>query len=181
MNSEIPLDKQPLYKFTKLILTTLFGVIIFLFGILIPAPISQVLYVVQALLLALSSIIVGKGGATYASLINGLLVTFWMPSYPPFNLIFSLIFGLATDGFIYAFKVKEGVKVKTWHSVGAITLSAGLTGLVSTYVTVILGLVPMALIIYVIIVLAGILNGALAGYLTAIVWNKYLIHYFEIP
>lgn len=168
-----------MYRNMGLLVTTLFGVIIFLSKIFLPTPINDMLVVVQALLLALSSLIVDKFGATYASMINGLLLTILMSSFAPFGLIFSLVYGLTTDGFLYAFKAKVGGQVRTVRSIAALTISATLTGLSSMYVTTLLGLVPMVPILYLIIMLAGILNGALAGYLTSIIWNKYLIHYFE--
>ena len=163
----------------KLLVATLFGVIIFISKILLPAPINDMFVVVQALLLAISSLVIGKFGATYTSLINGLLVTILTLSFAPFGLIFSLVYGITTDGFLYAFKAKERGKVKTVGSIAALTLSSTITGLSSMYVTTMLGLVPMVPLLYLIIMLTGILNGALAGYLTPIVWNKYLIHYFQ--
>ncbi len=163
----------------RLLVATLFGVIIFLSKIFLPTPINDMVVVVQALLLALSSLIVDKFGATYTSLINGLLVTMLMLSFAPFGLIFSLVYGMTTDGFLYAFKVKEGGQVRTVRSIAALAISATLTGLSSMYVTTLLGLLPMVPILYFIIMLAGILNGALAGYLTSVIWNKYLLHYFK--
>ena len=157
----------------------MFGVIIFISKILLPAPINDIFVVVQALLLAISSLVIGKFGATYTALINGLLVTIMTVSFAPFGLIFSLVYGITIDGFLYAFKAEEGGKVKTVRSIAALTISSTITGLSSMYVTTMLGLVPMVPILYLIIILTGILNGALAGYLTPIVWNKYLIHYFS--
>lgn len=168
-----------MYRNMRLLVATLFGVIIFLSKIFLPAPIDKMLVVAQALLLALSSLVVGKFGATYASLIDGLLVTILRTSLAPFSLIFSLVYGLTTDSFLYAFKVREGDQVKTARSIAALTMSTTLTGVSSMYVTTMLGLVPLVPTLYLIIMLAGILNGALAGYLTPIIWNKYLIHYFE--
>ena len=162
-----------------LILTILFGVIVFLSKILLPPPINDMFVVVQALLLALSSLIVDRFGATYTSLINGLLVTMLTPSFAPFGLIFSLVYGLTTDGFLHVFRVKEGGQVRTVRSIAALAASTTLTGLSSMYVTTLLGLVPMVPILYLMIMLAGILNGALAGYLTSAIWNKYLLRYFR--
>ena len=168
-----------MYRNVRLLIATLFGVIIFISKILLPAPINDIFVVVQALLLAISSLVIGKFGATYTSLINGLLVTILTLSFAPFGLIFSLVYGITIDGFLNAFKAEEGGKVKTVRSIAALTVSSTITGLSSMYVTTMLGLVPMVPMLYLIIMLTGILNGALAGYLTPIVWNKYLIHYFQ--
>jgi len=161
------------------LVATLFGVIIFLSKIFLPTPIDKMFIIFQALLLALSSLMVGKFGATYSALIDGLLITILRTPLAPFSLVFSLVYGLTIDAFFHAFKVKEGGNVKTARSIAALTLSTTLTGISSMYVTVMLGLVPMMPTLYLIITLAGILNGALAGYLTSIIWNKYLIRYFE--
>src|SRR3989337_3785146 len=55
---------RTLYGKMGLILTTLFGVIIFLSKVFLPPPMNDMFVVVQALLLALSSLIVGRFGAT---------------------------------------------------------------------------------------------------------------------
>jgi hypothetical protein len=163
----------------RLLITTLFGVIVFFSKVLLPPSIGDMFVVVQALLLALSWLVVGSFGATYASMINGLLLTILRLSFAPFSLIFSLVYGLTTDFFLSAFKARVGDKVKTVRTIAALATSSAITGLSSMYVTTTLGLVPMLPILYLIIMLAGILNGALAGYLTPIIWNKYLIHYFR--
>ncbi len=147
--------------------------------VFLPAPINDIFVAVQALLLALSSLIVGRFGATYAALVNGFLVTVFTPSFAPFGLVFSLVYGLVTDGFLYAFKVRREGRVRTMRSVAALAFSSALTGVSSMYVTTLLGLVPMMPALYAVVLLAGVLNGVLAGYLTMVIWNRCLINYFH--
>ncbi|MEM3484730.1 MAG: hypothetical protein QXI12_03835 [Candidatus Methanomethyliaceae archaeon] len=68
----------------------LFGVIVFASKI-IPTPIDKMFVIVQALLLALGSLLLGRIGATYIATVGGLLTTIWRPSFAPFSLIFAII------------------------------------------------------------------------------------------
>jgi hypothetical protein len=46
------------------------------------------------------------------------------------------------------------------------------------YLTTMLCILPMIPAMYLAIIVVAILNGAIAGYLTVIIWNKYLSHLF---
>jgi hypothetical protein len=163
----------------RLSIATLFGVIVFLFKMFLPTPVDKMFIAVQALLLALGSLTIGGFGATYVALVGGFLTTVWRLAFVPFSLIFALIYGLTVDIFFRVFGVKREGRVRTGRSVIALTLSTAITGILTMSVTVMMGLMPMTLIPYLIIILAGILNGAVAGYLTPILWNKYLVHCFK--
>jgi len=131
---------------------------------------------IQALTFALGSLMMAGSGGAYASLINGILLSILRTGFFPFSLIFSLFYGLLIDGFFQAFKVRKDNYVKSARLVISLVLGTSITGLVSMYLTTIIRLMPMAPILYSAILVIGILNGVVAGYLTLLIWNKYLAH-----
>jgi hypothetical protein len=133
---------------------------------------------IQALCFSLASLLVAKGGAIYASFITGLLLSILRTSFFPFSLLFSLFYGLLIDGFFYFFKVNKGKYVKSKRLILLLTVATGITGVVSMYLTTMLCILPMIPAMYLAIIVVAILNGAIAGYLTVIIWNKYLSHLF---
>lgn len=142
----------------------------------LPTPIDKMFVVTQALTFALGSLMMARSGATYASLINGILLSILRTGFFPFSLIFSLFYGLMIDGLFQAFKVKKGNYVKSARLITSLALGTSITGLVSMYLTTIIRLMPMAPILYFAILVIGVLNGVVAGYLVMLVWNKYLAH-----
>ncbi len=159
-------------------IATIFGAVISVFEIVLPTPIDKMLVVIQALLLALGALLLGRMGATYAAAIGGLLTTVWRVGFVPFSLIFAIVYGVLIDGFFYVFRVRvPHGDVKTGRLVASLTLSTAAIGLLSTYITVSIGLMTMMPILYLIIIVIGIANGAAAGYLASFLWKRYLIHY----
>lgn len=160
----------------KLALITLFGVVVFLSKTLVPSPIDKMFVVVQALLLALGALLLRKMGATYVAFIGGVLTALWRPAYAPFTFGTALLYGLFVDGAFLIAQVRQAEgNVKARRLVIALTVSTALLGLFSYYVnSIIFGLVPRNPTLEVIILLAGALNGVVAGYLASVIWNKYL-------
>ncbi len=166
------------FKIKRITITAIFSVGIFVFKSILPTPIDKMFVIVQALLLALSYLLMGRGGATYVATISGLLTTIWRFSFFPFSLIFAVVYGLLVDGSSSAFKVRSPHgDVKTGRLVASLTLSTAAVGLLTTYITVSLGLMPMMPMLYIIIVLAGTINGVTAGYVASFLWEKYLFRY----
>ena len=163
----------------RLAVTTLFGVIAFLSKAMLPTPIDKAFIVVQVLTFALASLLIDKWGATYASTINGALLSIIRARYVPFTLMFSITYGLLIDIFIHTFNVKTNSQVKTIRLTAALTLSTIIVGLISMCTAVIIGLMPMIPTLYLIIFITGTINGIAAGYLTSLTWNKYLTHYLK--
>lgn len=161
-------------KSIRLTISTLFGIIIFLSKFLLPTPLDKMLVGIQATLLGLSSLLIGRFGATYTGLVSGGLLTILRSEFAPFSLIFAIAYGLMVDGFFHMFKVRENDDVKRGRVMIALSLSTVLIGVLSIWVTTIVELVPMIPLLYLTIILAGVPNGALAGYLTALIWKKYL-------
>lgn len=163
----------------RLTLTTLLGVIAFISKSLLPHPIDKAFPIVQAVAFALASLVIGRWGATYASMVSGALLGIMRVGFFPFTLIFSITYGLLIDAFLSVFKVKAGSRLKASGLIGSLALSTAITGLIAIYVTTLIGLMPMMPILYFVIFVVGVLNGAAAGYLTSLFWNKYLAHYFK--
>jgi hypothetical protein len=114
-------------------------------------------------------------------------MAFWRAATAPFTFAFALMYGLLVDGLILGFKAKS-VKgdVKTSRMVAAVTVSSGIVGLTSYYVTVFViqiiprspTVVPIAgLEINVVetgILIAGLINGFIAGYMASHIWKRNL-------
>jgi hypothetical protein len=131
---------------------------------------------VHALLLALGALLLKRMGATYVAIIGGFLTAFWRLSTAPFTLIFALLYGLLVDFFFFIFKTNTlKDKVKSSKLVASLTVSTALVGLISYYSTVFLfDLLQRNPLLEVGMLIFGALNGAVAGYFTSIIWNKYL-------
>ena len=80
--------------------------------------------------------------------------------------------------FFHFFKVKDENGVKSRRLILLLAIVTGIIGVVSMYLTTMMGVLPMIPAMYLAIIIAGFLNGAVAGYLTVVIWSKYLSHYF---
>ena len=157
-------------------LATLFGVILFLSKIITPFPIDKMVIGVHALLLALGALLLERMGATYVAIIGGVLTAFWRMSTAPFTLGFTLLYGLFVDALFFISKAytPKG-NVNSGKLIASLTVSTALVGLLSYYTTVFLfGLLQRNPVLEVSMLLIGAINGAVAGYFTTVIWNKYL-------
>ena len=171
-------ELNSIFNSKKVTVITIFGTLAFVSSGFLPSPIDKMVISIQALSFSLASLLVAKGGATYASFVTGLLLSILRTSFFPFSLLFSLFYGLLIDGFFHLFKVHEGNYVKSKRLILLLTVATGITGVVSMYLTTMLNIIPMIPTIYFAIIVGAILNGAIAGYLTVIIWNRYLSHRF---
>jgi hypothetical protein len=169
------------HKAKRIFITALFSSIIFVTNFFVPPPINYLLIVVQAVILALSTLFVGRTGATYVGLVGGTLSALARPAFGPFTFTFTFLFGVLVDAFFFLFKAvpnKDGVNRN--RVVYAMTLSTAIIGFVSYYTIAvcakIIELTPMEMVpmmsALVIFVATG--SGISAGYAAAYLWNKYL-------
>lgn len=165
-----------IFRSQRLAVATLLGAVAFVSTGFLPTPIDKMFVMIQALTFALGSLIMARGGGAYVSLINGILLSILRPGFFPFSLVFSLFYGLLIDGFFQAFRVRKDNHVKSARLIASLAFGTSMTGLVSMYLTMIVGLMSMVLNLYFAILAIGILNGVAAGYLTLLIWNKYLVH-----
>jgi uncharacterized membrane protein len=163
-------------KVTRLFIATLFSSIIFVINFFVPPPISYLLIVVQAVVLALATFFVGKAGATYVGLVGGVLSALSRPAFGPFTFLFTFLFGLLVDIFSFVFRVSSTTQgVSRNRVILAMTFSTAIVGFLSYYATAVylriidLNPVMSALVIF---VAAG--SGISAGYAASYLWNKYL-------
>jgi len=162
----------------RITLIALFGIAVFISKALLPSPLDKMLVIIQALFLALGSLLSRSLGATKVAAVGAALTSILRPTLASFTIAFSLIYGLLTDVFIFVFRVKapEGeVRAKTLMA--TTTLSTAITGLASYYVTVqILALLPRNPILEVIILVVGMISGLVGGFLAALIWRNSLRH-----
>ena len=159
----------------RIALGSLFGVSILAIIGPFPSPTSDYLIGFQAFFLALSFLVVGRGGATYVGIVSGILITFVKISFFPLDLIFAIAFGVAVDGLCVALGAKEGPIARTWRLVTAMTISTTVVGFIAYYVAVVLtGILPNEAGLDASVLVFGIVSGALAGLAAARLWNRYL-------
>ena len=159
----------------RVALGSIFGAAIVVFIGFVPAPTSDFLIGFQAFLLAISFLVVGRGGATYVGVVSGLLITLAKIPFFPLDLIFAVAFGVMIDALSLILQVKSGSSARTWRLVAVVTISTTVVGYIAYYVTAVLtNLVPNELILDVTVLVFGVVSGAIAGYAAAFVWNKYL-------
>ncbi len=170
-----------MHRTKRIFITALFSSIIFVANFFIPPPISSLLIALQAVILALAAIFVGKLGATYVGLVGGVLSALSRPAFGPFTFLFTFLYGVLVDAFFVAFKAyPTAVVVDKARVMLAMLLSTVLIGFVSYYAIAvnpgIIELTPVELTPMmsglVILVAAG--SGVAAGYAAAYLWNKYL-------
>ena len=163
-------------KAKRLFIAALFSSIIFVINLLVPPPISYLLIVVQAVILALANLFLGKAGSTYVGLIGGFLSALSRPAFGPFTFIFTFLFGLLVDAFFLAFKVTSTTKiVNQTRVILAMTFSTAIIGFLSYYTTTVyLQLVSLDIMMSGLIIFVAASSGISAGYAAAYLWNKYL-------
>ena len=157
----------------RITIATFFGILIFLSKIFLPTPLDKILIFPQAVLLTLSYLIIGFPGATYTGLIGGLLTAIWRAPLAIFTIVFALIYGLLIDTLCQLMHAKFNGEVHKKRLVIAITVSTAIIGLLSYYVTVyIFRLLPRNLMLEIGILIAGTINGLVAGYVAILIWNR---------
>jgi hypothetical protein len=165
----------------KLVTATLFGAIIGVIYGALPFEIGDSLIVFEAVILSLTFILLGPGGATYTGLINGLVETPLQLSFGPFALGVALFYGILVDAFSSLFRVTSEGRVRTRRLVASLSLSTIITGLVATYAFIALGFGTTApfLDVYLPVLVVGALSGTIGGVLAARIWERNLKHRFQ--
>jgi uncharacterized membrane protein len=165
-----------LQKAKRLFIAALFSSIIFVINFLVPPPISYLLIVVQAVILALANLFVGKPGATYVGLVGGFLSALSRPAFGPFTFLFTFLFGLMVDFFSLIFKVSSTTgEVNQNRVTFALTFSTLIIGFLSYYTTAVyLKIVDLNPVMLALVIFVASGSGISAGYAAAYLWNRYL-------
>jgi hypothetical protein len=160
----------------KLITATLFGVVIGVVYGALPFEIADSLIVFEAILLSLSFILLGPGGATYTGFVNGLVETPLQLSFGPFAFGVAVLYGVLVDAFSSLFKVKSEGKVRPKRLVASLSLSTVITGTVATYAFIALGFGTAAPFVdlYLPVLAVGAVSGTLGGVLGVRIWEHNL-------
>ena len=162
----------------KLITATLFGVVIAVLKGPFQPPYADFLIIVEAPILGLSFLLLGRGGATYTEIVNGLLQSGVKASFFPFSLIIAVMYGVLVDVLGTALRVRQGDRAYSRRMVGALGIASVITGLTAAYTSIALKIIPydptLFYVVYVPIIIWGILSGALGGFLAARLWEKNL-------
>lgn len=145
----------------------------------VPAPMSDFLIAFQSFLLALSYLLLGRGGATYVGAVSGLLLTFVKFNFFPLDLVFSIMFGMLVDVSASAFHARDGQRARGWRLAASLMVSTSVVGLVVYNVTVAARIVPNALILDLTILIFGVISGAIGGAVAARLWNRNLMMRFQ--
>jgi len=166
-----------------LITATLFGVLIGVVYGALPFEIGDSLIVFEAIILSLSYILLGPGGATYTGLINGLVETPLQLAYGPFAFGVALLYGVLVDVFSTLFRATSEGKDHTKRLVASLSVSTVITGLVATYAFITLGFGTTApfVDVYLPVLIVGALSGTIGGLLAARIWDHNLRHRFAPP
>ena len=164
----------------KLITATLFGVVIGVVYGALPFEIADSLIVFEAILLSLSFILLGPGGATYTGFVNGLVETPLQLSFGPFAFGVALLYGILVDIFSTLFKVNYQGKIRPKRLVASLSVSTVFTGMAATYLFIALGFGTVAPLVdvYLPVLIVGAASGTIGGVLGARLWERNLKHRF---
>jgi len=146
--------------------------------------------VVQAVLLAISGLFIPKVGAMYVGAVGGLLTALVSPALGPFTFFFAFLFGVFVDAFLFIFKINASAQgVNRNRLIAAMALSTLLIA-VSSYsafaifpqyinaqgFSIVSLFVQRSTMLDALVLFMGPATGAVAGYASAYLWNKYLRH-----
>jgi hypothetical protein len=163
-------------KAKRLLIIALFGSILFVTKIFFDPPWDNLLIVVQAVFLGLSSLLIKSTGATYVGIVAGTLIALARPALGPLTFLFTFLFGVAVDFFFIIFKVVPSADgVNRNRTILAMAFSTALIAFLSYYISsLLLKWLPINTMWIIFVVFLGTGSGVTAGYVTSYLWNKYL-------
>jgi len=162
----------------KLITAALFGVAIAVIKGPFQPPYADLLVIVEAPIVGLSYLLLGRGGATYTELINGLIQSTFKATFFPFSIIAAIFYGLQVDIYSWLFHAQVNGNASAKRMFASLGLASTTTGILAAYFSIMLGIVPytpsLFTIIYIPIIIWGVLSGAVGGALSARIWDRNL-------
>lgn len=162
-------------KTRSIALTALFSAIILTEKILAPAPYDKLFSIfVQATLLALSFLIMGAAGPFSIGVLSGTLMAFARAEFAFMTFSLSIIYGTLLGLSAKALKVKSGATIDLKRLTLSSIISSAVVGSIGMSMTILLGLIPINLGLFVGMFVAGLAQGALGGYVAGILWRRYL-------
>lgn len=162
----------------KLITAALFGVIIAVIKGPFQPPYADFLIIIEAPILGLSYFLMGRGGATYTELINGLVQSTFKATFFPFSLLAAVFYGAQVDLYSWLFRANEKGIASTKRMFASLGLASSVTGVLAAYISITLGILPytpsLFAIVYIPIIIWGVLSGAVGGAVSARIWDRNL-------
>lgn len=161
-------------KTKAIALSSLFGVLIFFQKMLLPAPYDKIVSVlVQISLLSLAFLIAGFMGPILSGLISGMLTASVRGGLAPLTLTLAVLYGVFVSVFNHVLGVVHDERVVRRRLIGASTVSTLLVGFIGAIVSITLGVMPYNPVLIATIIVAGLVQGLLGGYLSSVIWAKY--------
>jgi hypothetical protein len=155
-------------------LSSLFGLLIFFQKMLLPAPYDKMVSVlVQIMLLSLAFLIAGFVGPILSGLISGLLTASVRSGLAPLTLIFAVLYGVFVSVFNHVFGAVRSEHLVMRRLILASTVSTLLVGFASAIASITLGVILYNPVLIATIVVSGMVQGLLGGYLSSVIWTKY--------
>jgi hypothetical protein len=91
------------------------------------------------------------------------------------SVTYGVLLGLSAE----LLKVKSGASINFRRLILSSTISSVLVGSIGMALTMMLGLIPVSWILFAIMLVAGVVQGALGGYLAGILWQRYLFKMYS--
>jgi hypothetical protein len=159
-------------------LSSLFGLVIFVQKMLLPAPYDKVAsLLVQITLLSLAFLITGFIGPILSGVISGLLTAMVRGGLAPLTFTFAVLYGVFVSVFNHLMGVTRANQVVRKRLVAASTGATLLVGIVSAVASIASGVLPYNPALIAAIVIAGLVQGVIGGYLSSVIWERY----FTLP
>jgi hypothetical protein len=162
----------------KLITAALFGVVIAVIKGPFQPPYADLLVIVEAPILGLSYLLLGRGGATYTEFVNGLIQSTFKASFFPFTLIAAVFYGAQVDIYSWLFRAQVNGTASAKRMFASLGIASSTTGVLAAYISITLGIVPYSstlfAVVYIPIIVWGVLSGAVGGALSARIWDRNL-------
>ena len=156
-------------------LSSLFGIAIFSQKIFLPSPYDKMMSVLlQIFLLSLTFLIVGFTGPILTGFISGLLTASMRGGLGLMTFFFALLYGVFVSSLNRLFRVVEDGQVRMGRLMISSLASTVLVGVLSMATSMILGIVPYNPVLVSVILVAGAIQGLVGGYISGVVWERYL-------
>jgi len=156
-------------------LSSLFGIAIFSQKIFLPSPYDKMMSVLlQIFFLSLTFFIVGFTGPILTGFISGLLTASMRGGLGLMTFSFALLYGVFVSSLNRLFGVVEDRQVRMGRLMISSLASTVLVGVLSVVTSMILGIIPYNPVLVSVILVAGAIQGLIGGYISGIVWEKYL-------
>jgi hypothetical protein len=167
----------------KLATATVFGVLIAAVKAPFPFPVSDFLNIVEVPMLGLSFLVLGRGGATYSGLVNGMISSIAKVGYFPYNLIFGAFYGVMVDSFGAAFGARTDGRTSSRRMMASLAAASTVVGIFITYITLTFNVNPsvsfsnattaeLLEVVYLPTVVWGLFSGVVGGLVSARVWDR---------